>query len=135
MPNHYHLLLRLRRDGFSQAMRSFGQSYTNAINKRNQRVGSVFQGRFQAIRVDEDTYLVHLSRYVHLNPVVAQLVDGPEAWEFSSYCEYAGIRSGSLPQPDFVIAQFSSREAYVEFVRAKMAAEEDKIGHLLFDEE
>src|SRR5260221_3161034 len=134
MPNHYHLLLRIRRDGFSTAMQSFGQSYTNAINKRHRQVGLLFQGSFQAIRVDEDAYLVYLSRYIHLNPVAAHLADEPAAWEFSSYHEYAGLRAGSLPQPEIVLAQFRSREAYIEFVCADMANQDETIGHLLFDE-
>ncbi len=85
MPNHYHLLVRLTSDGYSSAMHRFGVSYVKAINRRHERVGALFQGRFRAIHVDREEYLVHLSRYIHLNPVVADLVDRPEHWEFSSW--------------------------------------------------
>jgi putative transposase len=135
MPNHYHLLVRLIGDGISNAMQSFGQSFTNAINKRYQRVGSLLQGRFQAIHIDEHAYLIHLSRYIHLNPVAAGLAQTPEAWEFSSYREYAGLRHGSLPRPEIVLRQFRTRQAYCQFVRAGMGAHDEKIGHLTIEEE
>jgi putative transposase len=63
MPNHYHLLVYLRSDGLSQAMKSLSLSYTKAINKRFNRVGSLFQGRFQKILVTDTEYLVQLIRY------------------------------------------------------------------------
>jgi putative transposase len=85
MPNHYHLLVHLVTDDLSSLMQPFLLSYTKAINKRYGRVGLLFQGRFQAVRVDRDEYLVHLSRYIHLNPVAAKLVEQPEDWEFSGY--------------------------------------------------
>src|SRR6266403_698935 len=74
MPNHYHFLIQLKADEFSEAMQAFTLSYTKALNKRYGRVGSVFQGRFRAIHVDGDPYLLHLSRYIHLNPLSAHLV-------------------------------------------------------------
>lgn len=134
MPNHYHLLVHLRCDEFSDAMQSFGQSYTNAINKRQKRVGSLFQGRFQARHVDDDCYLLHLSRYIHLNPVVAGLVKTPEAWEFSSYREYAGLRGGSLARPEIVLNQFAGHVEYCHFVRSGIGKDDERIVHLLFEE-
>ncbi len=68
MPNHYHLLVYLKTDRFSKLMQAFTLSYAKAINKRYQRVGSLFQGRFEAINVDREEYLLHLTRYIHLNP-------------------------------------------------------------------
>lgn len=115
-------------------MQSFGQSYANAINKRYKRVGSLFQGRFQAVHVEENAYLLHLSRYIHLNPVMAGLVDAPEAWDFSSYPEYAGMRTGSLPHSEIVLSQFCSRQAYCRFVHAGIGSPNERISHLLFDE-
>jgi len=152
MPNHYHLLVRLRRDEFSEAMQSFGQSYTNAINKRHGRVGPLFERRFQAIHVEDDSYLLHLTRYIHLNPVVAGLAPRPEAWECSGYREYTGLRTGSLPQPGIVLDQLqptgeaarllgaaglldAARKRYAEFVREGLARPDNKISHLLFEEE
>ncbi|MEG4056919.1 MULTISPECIES: transposase [unclassified Microcoleus] len=116
MPNHYHLLVYLQTDDFSKLMQSFTLSYAKAINKRYQRVGSLFQGRFQAIHVDGEDYLLHLTRYIHLNPVCANIVEKTEDWEFSSYQEYIDLRQGSLPKIDGVRSQFFSADAYRDFL-------------------
>jgi REP element-mobilizing transposase RayT len=78
MSNHYHLLIQAVTDDLSHAMQLFGISYTKAINKRFGRTGTLFQGTFKAKLVDRDEYLLHLSRYLHLNPVQAGLVQSPE---------------------------------------------------------
>jgi len=134
MPNHYHLLVCPTDDQFSRHMQGFSGSYTKAINKRYERVGALFQGPFHALRVDRSEYLLHLSRYVHLNPVQAGLVKQAHDWEFSSYREYAGLRYGTLPRPDVVLSQFPSRDAYRQFVEASEPGDEKVISHLLFDE-
>jgi REP element-mobilizing transposase RayT len=66
MPNHYHFLVYLRDETLSDAMKSLSLSYTKAINQRFNRVGVLFQGRFQTIHIDRTDYLVNLSRYIHL---------------------------------------------------------------------
>ena len=142
MPNHYHMLIQACTDGLSHAMQLFGISYTKAINKRFQRTGGLFQGAFQAKLVDRDEYLLHLSRYIHLNPVRAGLVQRPEDWIYSSYRDYLGLRNGSLPQPEIVfqlLAQTSEasnmaevRERYRSFVEAYVAQDREVIAHLLF---
>ncbi|WOD37513.1 REP-associated tyrosine transposase [Nodosilinea sp. E11] len=118
MPNHYHVLIYLREVGLSKAMQRFTMSYTNAMNRRYGRCGSLFQGRFQTIHVDSDAYLLHLTRYIHLNPMRACLVQHPQEWEFSSYCDYVGLRRGTLPQMECVLKQVGSAEAYRRFVEA-----------------
>jgi len=152
MPNHYHLLVQAITDGLSGAMQRFGISYTKALNRRFGRVGSVFQGAFRATLVDSDEYLLHLSRYVHLNPLRARLVHCPEEWAFSSYREFVGLRSGTLPQADVVLRFFApemaktsevsktsevwheARGQYRAFVEAYEAGDRAKIAHLLFDD-
>jgi hypothetical protein len=115
-------------------MQLFSISYTKAMNKRHDRVGALFQGSFRAIHVNQNNYLVHLSRYIHLNPVVTGLVERPEDWEFSSYREYVGVRNGTLPAPEIVVlSQFPSRQAYREFVESYTAREREIIADLLFD--
>jgi len=118
MPNHYHLLVYLRMDDLSSAMQRLGVAYTKAINKRYGRAGGLFQGPFQAVHIDRDEYLLHLSRYIHLNPVIAGLVERAEDWEFSSYREYLGLRPGRLPKPGLVLAQLGGADAYREFVES-----------------
>jgi hypothetical protein len=98
MPNHYHLLMQCKTDEVSEAMQRLSMAYTKAMNRRYNRVGSLFQGQFQAIAIQSNEYLYHLTRYIHLNPVKAGIVVHPKDWEFSSYLEYAGLRGGTLPK-------------------------------------
>jgi putative transposase len=135
MPNHYHFLIRPLHNELSHKMQLLGISYTKAINKQQRRVGPLFQGQFQAVHVDCDEYLLHLSRYLHLNPVLAGLVKKPEDWPFSSYNDYLGLRQGTLPKPDVILSQFENRAAYERFVKAYLPRDRDKIAHLLFDED
>lgn len=144
MPNHFHLILQPQDDDLSHHMQLFGISYTKAINKRYDRVGALFQGQFRAKRIDRNEYLLHLSRYIHLNPVRAGLVKRPEDWAFSSYREYLGLRQGKLPKPDIVLAQFQTSEVYQtsevcgsyrKFVAAYLPTDSDRIAHLMLDDD
>ncbi len=137
MPTHYHLMVGIKQTSevleVSTGMMRLSVSYTKAINKRYQRSGVLFQGPFQAVHVDRNEYLLHLSRYIHLNPVTAGLVERPEDWEFSSYCDYIGLRNGTLPEPEIVLSQFPTRSAYQEFVVSYSKGDEERIAHLLLD--
>ncbi len=126
MPTHYHILVHLKDEDLSHCMQLFAISYTKSVNKSYQRVGVVFQGAFQAKHIERNEYLVHLSRYLHLNPVLAGVVKQAEEWKFSSYREYVGLRAGSLPVPDVVLSQFASRDAYRAFV-VSYSPEESKV--------
>jgi REP-associated tyrosine transposase len=152
MPNHYHLLVQAATDDLSHAMQLFGISYTKAINKRFERVGALFQGAFRAKEVDQDEYLLHLSRYIHLNPVRAGLVQQPQQWLFSSYSDYIGQRNGTLPRSAVVLGQFAvkapasqtsevletsevwaeARRRYKAFVESYLPDKREVIAHLLF---
>ena len=134
MPNHYHLLLCPLDNKLSRHMQRLSISYTKAINKRHNHTGALFQGQFQVAHVDQDEYLLHLSRYIHLNPVTAGLVEYPEDWEFSSYRDYVGIRQGTLPAPDIVLSQFPSPDAYRDFVEGYRPRDKEFISHLLLDD-
>jgi putative transposase len=117
MPNHYHLLVRCKTNEVSEAMMRLSVAYTKAVNRCYNRVGALFQGQFQAIVVDSDEYLYHLTRYIHLNPVKARIVAHPKDWEFSSYLEYAGLRAGTLPKLDVLQQQFASEAEYQMFLK------------------
>jgi REP element-mobilizing transposase RayT len=135
MPNHFHFLVQLQQDHvLSQAMQSLSISYTKAINRRYERSGALFQGRFQAIEVDSAGYVIALSRYIHLNPVKAGLTPTPEAWEFSSYQEYAGTRLGTLPKIETILKQIGSQAAYRSFMAQDAATMEPLLRVLCFDE-
>jgi len=126
MPNHYHFLLR--QDGphsISRFVQAVFNSYTKAFNKMFHRSGTLFAGPFRAVWVDRDEYLLHLCRYIHLNPVRAGLVASPEAWPYSNYLEWVGAREGRLKDEAFIRAWFPSPQAYREFVRDGLEADRE----------
>ena len=126
MPSHFHLLVYPIIDNFgNKVMQPFSVSYTKDINKRQNRTEPLFQGPFQAKFVDKDRYLLHLSRYIHLNPVSAGLVNQPEEWEYSSYRDYIGIRKGGITNPDFIIEYFRDSSEYIDFVLSDSHSGED----------
>ena len=122
MDNHYHLLIQTPDGNLSKGMRQLNGVYTQASNRRHRRVGHLFQGRFKAILVDSDAYLLELSRYVVLNPVRAGMVENPADWAWSSYRASLGLES---PAPwlavDGLLAQFAkqrdlAQQQYAQFV-------------------
>jgi putative transposase len=90
MGNHYHLVLHTRSANLSRLMRQINGVYTQAYNRRHRKVGHLFQGRFKAILVDENAYLLEVCRYVDLNPVRARMVPHPADWPWSSYRAHVG---------------------------------------------
>jgi len=93
MGNHYHFVLHTREANLSMLMRHVNGVYTQSFNRRHGKVGHVFQGRFKAILVDRDAYLLEVCRYVELNPVRAALVTEPADWAWSSYRAHVGKAS------------------------------------------
>jgi putative transposase len=92
MGNHYHFVLQTRRANLALVMRHINFNFSQAFNKRHGLVGHLFQGRYKAILVDRDAYLMALCRYVELNPVRAGLVAAPSDWFWSSYAAHVGTR-------------------------------------------
>ena len=90
MSNHYHLLMQTPLGNLSQIMRHINGAYTTYFNAKRQRSGHLFQGRYRATLVDIDEYAKELSRYIHLNPIRAGIVDKPEQYRWSSYLYYIG---------------------------------------------
>jgi REP element-mobilizing transposase RayT len=123
MGNHYHLLIETPEGNLSKGMRELNGRYTQAFNRRHRRVGHLFQGRFKAILVERDSYLLELCRYVVLNPVRAKMVRAPGHYKWSSYRATAG--QGQAPAfltTDWILSQFAkrrteARKRYRRFVR------------------
>ena len=90
MDNHYHILMETMEANLSKIMHHINVSYTVYFNKKYRRVGHLFQGRYKALVVDKESYLLELSRYIHLNPVRAGIVKKPENYRWSSYQYYIG---------------------------------------------
>jgi len=134
MPDHYHLLLVPGEEDLSHRMQLLSISFTKAMNARHTRVGSLFQGQFQAIAVDQEAYLLHLTIYLHLNPVRAGLTARPEEWPYSSYQDYVGLRHGSLPSPDLGLSLAGGATEYERLVDSFSDRDEDVIEHLLLED-
>lgn len=89
MPTHVHFVLKqVSKNGISQFIGKICNSYTRYFNTVHKRKGPLWESRFKNVLVDDDTQLLHLTRYVHLNPVTISLVKRAEDWQFSSYNEY-----------------------------------------------
>jgi REP element-mobilizing transposase RayT len=93
MGNHYHFVLHTRQANLSLLMRHINGVYTQSFNRRHNKVGHLFQGRFKAILVDRDAYLLEVCRYVELNPVRAGMKRKPQAWPWSSYRAHVGLEA------------------------------------------
>lgn len=98
MGNHYHFVLHTRQANLSLLMRHINGVYTQTYNRRHNKVGHLFQGRFKAILVDRDAYLLEVCRYVDLNPVRARIVRKPGSWVWSSYRAHVG----EAPVPEWL---------------------------------
>ena len=127
MRNHYHVLLQTREANLSRAVRHLNGVYTQYFNRRHRRVGHLFQGRYKALLVDKDSYLLELSRYIHLNPVRVGEVSDPARFRWSSAGAYVGRRSAPpFLYKDDVLSYFGARRAtaaghYAEFLRERVA--------------
>ena len=129
MDNHYHLLIETPDANLSAGMRQLGGIYTQRFNRRHNRVGHLFQGRYNSILIEKETYLLELCRYIVLNPVRARMVASPGYYPWSSYTATAG--STSKPQflhTNWILAQFdnnhkTAQRKYREFVMAVVAQE------------
>ena len=139
MPTHYHILVRIKQTSevfktsevslqVSLAMQKFLISYTKAINKRFQRVGSLFQGQFQAKPIETYSHLLNLCVYTHANPVKDGLVALPEDWIYSNYLEWLGQRNGILVDSEFIQENFGSPTEYqalvMEYIKTRYLPDE-----------
>lgn len=115
MPNHFHLLLyEKEKGGISQLMKQLSNAYTHYFNQKYKRAGALFEGAFKSVRVPTDELLMHTSRYIHLNPVVANLSKEPE-YKWSSYNEYLAESSIKLCNTKPILNLFASVYAYKKF--------------------
>lgn len=120
MPNHVHLLVRQREtDGVSNFMRQAFDSYAKYFNTKHARTGSPFEGRFKAVLVSNDEYLLHVSRYIHLNPVVSGLVKNLEDYSWSSYHQFMGTKE-IFCTINTILDMFKSRTEYRQFLEDRI---------------
>lgn len=137
MPNHFHLLLKqISEQGISRFMKKISDSYTRYFNTRNERIGPVFQGAFKAVHIENDEQLTHLSRYIHLNPLVSFIVRENNFlyYPWSSFKYYVNNISGFVNTSP-VLEHFKNSKDYFQFVldRADYGRELEKIKHLALE--
>ena len=122
MGNHYHLVLETLDANLARAMRGLNGVYTQTFNRRHDKCGHVFQGRYGAVLIQRDSHLLEACRYVVLNPVRAGLAATPQEWRWSSYGATAGLKAGpGFLTTAWLLAQFGdnlpeARKKYVQFV-------------------
>lgn len=121
MPNHVHMVMEVNPIPFSKIIQNLSFRFTRWINKRKNRIGHLFQGRYKAILIDADTYLLGLIRYIHLNPVWSGLSDRPETYHWSGHRSYLELDSVDWLTTDWVLRRFSKQrfkaiEDYTRFI-------------------
>lgn len=126
MNNHYHLIVETPEGNLSIGMRQLNGIYTQRFNKRHDRVGHLFQGRYKAIIVDREGYLLELCRYIVLNPVRAGLTRDPNEWKWSSYRSTIGkTKPIECLSINWILSQFGqnvskAKREFRRFVRARI---------------
>jgi len=117
MPNHFHFILKQLKDGgISVFMSQLLNSYTKYFNTKFDRVGALLQGVFKSIHLESDEQLIHLSRYIHLNPIVSGVTKNLNSYQWSSYKDYIQ-ENNSFCSISEILNFFPSTEKYEEFVK------------------
>ena len=137
MTNHYHLLLQTVKHSLSETMQYLNGLFGALFNKKNNHVGHVFQGRFHSIVVDTDNYFTTVSRYIHLNPVRAGIVQKPEDYPWSNYRSILRGTQDPITDSSFLLGYFGKelekqRSAYRRFVEDAMYKPEPITERILF---
>jgi len=124
MSNHYHLLVETPHANLSKGMQQLNGVFTQSMNRKHHRVGHLFQGRYKAILVDKDAYLLELCRYIVLNPIRANMVNSPDEWPWSSWhCMLGNTVSPEWLSTDALLLMFANNrqdaiQRYIEFVKS-----------------
>lgn len=137
MPNHFHFLLKQNDDeGIKDFIRKTTNSYAKYFNIKRKRKGPLFEGTFKAVRVATNEQLLHLSRYIHLNPLIGYVTHDLDSYKWSSYPEYLGNSELQICSKDIILGQFKSSKDYERFVLDHLdyAKRLDQIKHQLLEE-
>lgn len=138
MPNHYHFLIKqLEDNGISEFINKLSNSYTKFFNTKHKRVGPLLQGQFKAVRIEYEEQLIHVSRYIHLNPIASFLVKDLKEFYWSSYLSYIGFQVDKICASDFILSMFKTKQKYEQFVldQVEYAQSLERIKHLVIDGE
>lgn len=128
MPNHYHFLLKQIQDkGISLFISNFQNSFAKYFNIKNDRNGALFQNSFKGKRVETDEQLLHISRYIHLNPVTSYIIEFDDLifYPYTSFIYYHKKTNNSFVNTEFLMKFFSSQEDYNNFVKDQVGYQRD----------
>lgn len=130
LSNHVHLLLETPQANLSKLMQPFQTSYTLYFNRRHRHTGHVFEQRYKAFLVDRDNYLLQVSRYIHLNPVGAGIVERPQDYRWSSYKAYLREEKAGGLNRELILGQFEGKgwrcvSRYREFVQGDLGRKKE----------
>jgi len=138
MPNHFHVLLKQTSpDGITKFMSQLQNSYTRYFNTKYRRLGPLFLDQFGAVRIEKDEQLLHVHRYIHLNPYssfIVKSLDGLLVYEWSSLKEYIN-QDAKLCVTDDILSYFKDKKHYLEFIldQADYQRKLKQIEHLLLE--
>ena len=132
MTNHYHMLLETGQQEIWKIMKMISQQYAMYYNNANGYMGHLFEGRYKACNIRDDTYFLQTSRYIHLNPVKAGIVENPEDYRWSSYCTIIGLTDDKLTETTKTLAYFKAPNTmryrgFVEDIGHKYVMDEEII--------
>lgn len=136
MPNHFHFTLKEEKEGgIKEFIQRISNSFAHYFSLKYKSRGHVFEDKFKAVHIETEEQLIHLSRYIHLNPVTSYLVKRPEDYFYSSYKIYLSKESSDFIDPSPVLSNFSSRSKYYEFVSSQKDYQRklNEIKHLIFE--
>lgn len=138
MPNHFHFILRQRQDnGISRFLSNVQNSYTRYFNTRAQRVGPLFLDQFKAVRIEDDEQLLHVHRYIHINPYtsfVTKTLNDLEGYVWSSLPDYLS-ETPSIYEKNTILDYFKTRQSYKKFLFDQVDYQRtlDAIKHILIE--
>ncbi|MFH0937034.1 MAG: transposase [Candidatus Daviesbacteria bacterium] len=138
MPNHFHFLIKQSREGgITEFIRKVSNSYAKYYNTKYSRVGPLLQGTFKAVLIETDEQLLHVSRYIHLNPISSFLVKELNQYKWSSYEEYTTKSSTNLCSKEEILGFFKNLKDYQQFILDQIdyAQKIEIIKHQLIDED
>jgi len=140
MPNHFHFLVKQTSlDGITKFVRAVCTSYVMYFNKKYERIGTLFQGKYKGVLINNDVYLLHLSRYIHLNPLT--LGSDPRSYDYSSYAYYLGAKKADWINRKEILDFFNTASAtsmnshfsYQNFVDTYKLDSRDILGNLALE--
>ncbi|MCR4305988.1 MAG: transposase [Candidatus Daviesbacteria bacterium] len=138
MPNHFHFLLKQKTEkGIPSFISNITNAYTKYFNTKHERTGPLLEGVFKAVHIESDEQLVHVSRYIHLNPVVSGVIaeNELENYQWASYPEYLSLSNMEISQKDLILDMFKTVKVYREFVNNQIdyGKQLEVIKHLILE--